>query len=1115
MRAQVGGPVAPWEESLSRLFRNPRRVTAADGDKPLPLEYAALGMFLRSHGVASEQPTWSDLMNFIAKALDYADRREPSDGEPLVETSPSVLREGVRGNFFLPRFGEGATPTDEDYGIVNVTKRLDGRARRWAGLRMYRARGAIGRKFRPDMYDPESARSYGLRMLPACVERLIEDLKAYAQPEPTTMPGTLAELGRPNGPGAASGATVASAAADVRRSRLAAHLDRVPRFYPGHLTNRELNKSLIMRRTDAAGELITPSRDGFASSRRVVLLGDPGAGKSTVLRAVAAAVLNDMQQSPLAFVRLAEYGREAASRMPRDLESAIHLLMYCSLSAVVTEPSADLVNDATAEFITRSDALLLLDGFDEVIDPVERMVATELVELLREFVGSVVMTSRHTDHVDIPGWDNFEMRSMFTPLTTLAAVWYPNDKLAQSFVSYVVKNNEILKEAASSPLMASLVLVAAQNPQAFTEPDHQRLDFSTGAIFEKAVAKLLHRDWKQPGQPGRAEKHVLDIQATCEQAAWIMAAGDPAAPSVAAYDPKTTLERLSAHGVNIEQVRASDLFSGDMVSAATSPTNVPVFWVHRSFQDYFAAKKLHRWWKDDSESAARFADDAILHTEWLHCMTIWLGLLPEGDSASVVSRWLDLAAAGDPGNIITLHLAEVVSGQFGSRRNPPSRLINRILAVGGAWLAHRLQPDFLRVKGQIVTLARYLEDSDFDCRMFQFTDPSNPQILRKLVPIALGKLRARLPDVPASTPQALEWISRHDVDAVAEFILVTTRQGVPITRDVWFRLTQRPSESIVKRLHAAVDEADFPLNMAVALCLGPQELAEHPVSSRNYRLAAWAAEAAIFKRRIHDGPDPDETGLRALRGDDGDFAALTIGRLLPAGWSMDDVTSPWAQLGVCLRDMVDAEVPVLFDASTSVEEARAHIRDFDNSAFESPEVVSLALRAAVVLADNGEADNVGILLDLLGRLDHHSLGPLADHLFIATLVDLRAAFTSTIENLLAQQLPAALWTAIQGSLTSSAALRPRHMTGLLEHATSQGVAGAELDRLVRWVRDTEPRALSSLNRIVAGRSEHLMHMLCDDSDPEQWSASVRDALAVWLTQDGALSRWRRTLVAVG
>jgi len=208
-----------------------------------------------------------------------------------------------------------------------------------------------------------------------------------------------------------------------------------------------------------------------------------------------------------------------------------------------------------------------------------------------------------------------------------------------------------------------------------------------------------------------------------------------------------------------------------------------------------------------------------------------------------------------------------------------------------------------------------------------------------------------------------------------------------------------------------------------------------------------------------------------------------------------------------LHSLSDGKAPEESVGSLSL--ARAAVRSFTSDDLASQEAVVSLIQSVAAATHSGQSEDVSLLLELLGRLDHRPLGLMTSQLFFCTSDHVRRAVTDLVEKQLAG-LPARLLTAgLRDKIGSSSALRPRHVVPLLGPAFAYGMSDDDLHRLVAWFWDSEPVALTSFTYAVAGRSDQLMRALTDRHDLKTAAPRAVTAAARWLAADGALPAWRR------
>ena len=446
------------------------------------------------------------------------------------------------------------------------------------------------------------------------------------------------------------GAKPAVAARTVEEGRQSSRSQVVPRWADFDLTFNRKRKPLVSWPVQQAvrtssGEALL--RDMF-SSRRVVIIGDPGSGKSTCLNYVAAllckarlgveypwrSVMGPVTPLPLC-VRVDELDRFIARRagsgggMPVSSDSSTWLAHYCEAKA------AEMDVPATAPFfqelLKTGDVAVLLDGLDEAPDRRRRDNISRLVEnAAADYpLARFVVTSRpaaYTDETVIEKCDTLFLSPLSDDaISHFLRLWceavYGGDR-RQAASHYAILADSFLSRAeitlmARTPVMLTALAVVHWNERQLPQ---QRSELYASVI------KWLSRS--RESRPGRVspERSVAILQ----ELALAMQMARPMRQTQVSRRWAAEQISLEFPGSTIAQrVDAAERFLGEeeldsgIIVARGSECR---FW-HLTFQEYLAARALAG--RPDEEQTRVFGapDYVINQAEWREVVLLFSGVL--------------------------------------------------------------------------------------------------------------------------------------------------------------------------------------------------------------------------------------------------------------------------------------------------------------------------------------------------------------------------------------------------------------------------------------------------------------------------------------------------------
>jgi len=422
------------------------------------------------------------------------------------------------------------------------------------------------------------------------------------------------------------------------------------------------------RVSDARGESLygAPIRRGgqevrqaLDATRRAVVLGDPGSGKSTV--GLAYALWHSRSGMPVVFVRATDIAdRLADAERPSAGETA-GLLVGAFRRQVPThaDPEAQAPADDALVQAVLSDpsSVIVIDGLDEVTGSEKSSHIRYLIESLDPIPGRIVLTSRYIgyDHLgDV--WQEFVVDRLSSEGASRFLLWWFGSQESEGFVRAATALNATNGIGlAEIPVLLGLVAYVAQDSTVPT---------NIAALYRHYVVHFIEGQWKTP-RPTKNPKRADNLLQLLPGIAWAMAT-NKGRVEAGSWSDVTTLQELykvvgDEHAVEVEALVQSNgiLCAADVSIGAL---RCPLRWIHRSVQEHLCGEYLEKLAGDDRR---QFHDLLVTCAQnpsvWAMSLAHMFGLLDERVRREVVDSFLAMTRVGDPGDAIKQSLQMIAN----------------------------------------------------------------------------------------------------------------------------------------------------------------------------------------------------------------------------------------------------------------------------------------------------------------------------------------------------------------------------------------------------------------------------------------------------------------------
>ncbi|MEJ5343928.1 MAG: HEAT repeat domain-containing protein [Chloroflexus sp.] len=605
----------------------------------------------------------------------------------------------------------------------------------------------------------------------------------------------------------------------------------------------------------------------------LVILGEPGAGKSTALQYIGLAYAGAVAQRPVAHITITQPAIPVHLRLQVSASTIAQRTVRAALVAEVCDRLQCEPDKAEAllNFWKVSPGLLiLLDGLDEVPTELRAQVRERIERLVRSGFGRVIVSSRPAGFLTLGGMSEY----MLKPFEDAGQEALPYLQgwlrvLQPAWDGIVVENKAraLIEQMQARPALRRLLnnpLLLRLSAQHYVANDE--IARNCADLYRQWVAEA----WARARQRGAAEQDEKTYLHALQVLAWhLHCGGDNSEPALR--------DALRAGGLATDERAATDLLhrlrgqTGLLAWLREVENGRPCsryVFSHQTLREYLVAQRLLKAWQQDARRTWRFLRPRLHLPEWREPLALLAGLLSAGEAQHLLT-WI-LRAHSPAERVLRrdLLLAAELAAESGQ-----VQAIERLLLPG---LRRALKQDHLRERvaealaklgiPAVPALVQALGDGDADVR------EAAAAALGRIgdaaaVPALVPVLRDGYADVREAAAAALGQIGAPAVPALVQAL---GDGDANVRRAAAAALGQIGDAAAVPALVRALGDGERQVREAAAAALGQIGDAQAvPALVRALKygnaLVRWAAAAALGKI----GAPAVPALVRALR--DGDW----------------------------------------------------------------------------------------------------------------------------------------------------------------------------------------------------------------------------------------------------
>ena len=398
-------------------------------------------------------------------------------------------------------------------------------------------------------------------------------------------------------------------------------------------SEEELKQAYALKHQEETRRTQVDWQEAKAEHQRLVILADPGMGKSTLLKIEALSTaqeqLDQLSQQQITvdevvlplFVRLSELAKdkvEILELMPQ-LMRRDYPRSFPGLEQFLTKQ----INDGKY--------LLLLDALDEVPIKQRKLLIEKLQRFTRKDPGQIYGTSRIVGYggtllddakeVEIVPFNSQQTEDYIKTWFANAQGYLEDESVSAEALIQELQHKPQIQGLAQNPLLLSLLCSLYQEKKL-------KLPARRGEVYAQAVAYMLEKwrnDNHRPIQNQENDDYWIDIKRECLE----FLAYDFSSHSQEIFSARELRAKIKIFDPTNSHILFKELCEEDGIIQKLNPETDRYLFLHRTFQEYLTAVYLKQQIEHNLQEGMDLVKRHFWEYDWHETLTLLAGLLDD------------------------------------------------------------------------------------------------------------------------------------------------------------------------------------------------------------------------------------------------------------------------------------------------------------------------------------------------------------------------------------------------------------------------------------------------------------------------------------------------------